>query len=211
MTDLWAPVRTAYDIVAENYAELVVMSDAETGLEVAMLEDFGTRVRGRGRVLDAGCGPGRMTQFLADRGVDAFGVDLSPEMVRIARTRHPGLVFAEGSIDALDAASGSVAGVLAWYSIIHTAPADLPAVLAELLRVIEPGGWLLLGCQSGAGARHLAHAYGHDLDLTAHLYSAEHVAGVIEDLGGLVHARLTHAPERTQKRPQAFVLARCPG
>lgn len=210
MTDLWAPIRTAYDTVAENYAELVQVADVEAGLDLAMLEDFAARVRGRGRVLDAGCGPGRMTRYLADRGVDMFGVDLSPEMVRIARDRHPDLAFAEGSIDALDVAPDSVAGVLAWYSIIHTPPADLPTVVGEFLRVLEPGGWLLTGCQSGAGPRHLAHAYGHDLDLTAHLYTAEHVAGVIEDLGGVVHARLTRGPEGPQKRPQAFVLAHRP-
>ena len=210
MTDPWAETRGAYDTVAENYAELVRLDQVEGTLDLAMLADFASRVRGQGRVLDAGCGPGRVTRYLRDRGVDAFGVDLSPEMIRVAGGLHPDLEFTVGSIDALDVATGSLAGVLAWYSIIHTRPAGLAVVLGEFLRVLEPGGWLLTGHQSGDGDRHLAHAYGHDIDLTAYLYTAEHVAAMIESLGGVVHARLTRGPERTEKRGQSFVLARRP-
>ena len=208
MTDPWAATRGAYDTVAENYAELVRMDQVEASLDLAMLDEFSRRVRGKGRVLDAGCGPGRVTRYLSDRGVHAFGIDLSPQMVRVATDLHPGLEFSVGSLDALEVESGSLAGVLAWYSIIHTRPADLPTVLGQLLRVLEPGGWLLTGHQSGDGDRHLDHAYGHDIDLTAYLYTAEHMSVAIEALGGVVHARLTRGPERSEKRPQAFVLAR---
>ena len=118
--------------------------------------------------------------------------------------------FLVGSIDAVDVESDSLAGVLAWYSIIYTPPAELRGVLAELLRVLRPGDWLLTGHQSGVGERHIGSAYGHDLDLTAYLYTAEHVAGVIEELGATVKIRLTRAPEGSQRWPQSFVLARWP-
>ncbi len=208
MTDLWAAPRRAYDTVAESYAELVRLDQFEASLDLAMLEEFSRRVRGRGRVLDAGSGPGRVTRYLRDREVDAFGIDLSSEMVRVATELHPDLEFSVGSIDALELESASLAGVLAWYSIIHTPPSALPSVLRQFLRVLEPDGWLLLGFQSGEGDRHLEHAYGHDIDLTAFLYTAEYVAEVIVALGGVVHARLTRGPEGQEKRSQAFVLAR---
>ena len=210
MTDRWAPTRAAYDTVAVDYAQLIRVEQIEAGLDLTMLDDFAGRVRGQGRVLDAGCGPGRITRYLADRGVDAFGIDLAPRMIAVARELFPGLQFAVGSIDALELDSGSLAGVLAWYSIIHTPPDELSGVLAELLRVLRPGGWLLTGHQSGVGTRHLRHAYGHDLDLTAHLYTAEHVADLIEQLGGVVQVRLTRGPEGSQRLSQSFVLARRP-
>src|ERR1700712_1342537 len=118
MTDPWAATRGAYDTVAENYAELVRMDQVEASLDLAMLEEFSRRVRGKGRVLDAGCGPGRVTRYLSDRGVHAFGIDLSPQMVRVATDLHPGLEFSVGSLDAREVESGSVTGVLAWYSTI---------------------------------------------------------------------------------------------
>ncbi|WP_205843700.1 class I SAM-dependent methyltransferase [Nakamurella deserti] len=200
----------AYDVVAADYADLVRLDRAETMLDRALIADFADRVRGRGRVLDAGCGPGRLTRHLADLGVDAVGVDLSPEMVRIARERHPDLDVSVGDLDALPAADGSLAGVLAWYSVIHTRPAALPGVLAELLRVLRPGGWLLIAVQSGTGSRHLASAYGHNIDLTAYLHTADALAGDLEALGATVHLRTTRGPEGAERRPQAFVLARRP-
>lgn len=106
-------------------------------------------------------------------------------MIGVAQELHPDLRFSVGRIDALDIESGSVAGVLAWYSIIHTPPEELSGVLAEFLRVLQPGGWLLTGHQSGVGTRHLARGYGHEIDLTAHLYTAEHVADAIDELGGI--------------------------
>jgi len=44
-----------------------------------------------GRVADVGCGPGYVTRHLHDLGVDAFGIDLSPEMVALARRDYPDL------------------------------------------------------------------------------------------------------------------------
>jgi SAM-dependent methyltransferase len=211
MEHSWAPVRAAYDTVATDYARLLPDTRYEARLDLAMLADFTARVIGAGPVLDVGCGPGRMTRVLADRGVDVSGIDLAPEMVRIARARHPDLRFAVGSSDSLDAGTGSLAGVLAWYSIIHTPPDRLPAVLAEFLRVLRPGGWLLTAHQSGVGSRSIRSAYGHDLDLTAYLYTADHVAGVLAELGADVHARLSRGPEPPEYREQAFVLARRAG
>jgi ubiquinone/menaquinone biosynthesis C-methylase UbiE len=81
-------------------------------------------------------------------------------MVRTARQRHPDLQFTVGSIDALDVADGSLAGVLAWYSVVHTPPGELGTVIGELFRVLAPGGWLLLAFLSGDGALHLTRAHG---------------------------------------------------
>ncbi len=205
--DPWARTRTAYDTVAENYAEVAGVSRFEAPHDLAVLDDFARRVSGHGRVLDAGCGPGRFTGHLRDLGVDAFGIDLAPGMVRVAQQRHPDLEFSVGSLDVLDVASDSLAGVLAWYSLIHTPPADLPGVLGELLRVLEPGGWLLTSQQSGSGDRHIGHGYGHDLDLTAYLYTADDIAAAVEAAGGVVHARLTRGPEQWERHDQSFVLA----
>jgi trans-aconitate methyltransferase len=49
---------------------------------------------------DLGCGPGRITAHLAGLGVSAFGVDLSPKMIGLARHAYPDLRFTEGSMTA---------------------------------------------------------------------------------------------------------------
>jgi trans-aconitate methyltransferase len=60
------------------------------------------RAAGGGLVADLGCGPGRITAHLRDLGLDAFGLDLSPAMIGLARSEHPSLRFEVGPMDALE-------------------------------------------------------------------------------------------------------------
>lgn len=75
-------------------------------------------LRGRspttGPVLDVGCGPGTITAYLRERGVDASGVDLSPRMIEHARRLHPECDFSVGSATELSLESESLGGVLGW-------------------------------------------------------------------------------------------------
>lgn len=137
----------AYDAVADIYADFVRDSLDRQPLDRAIIAAFAELVRAAGPrpVVEAGCGPGYVTAHLRDLGLDASGVDLSAELIRIARRDHPGLRFEVGSMGAVDAADGELGGLLSWYSLIHTPPAELPPYLAEFRRVVAPGGHLLLG------------------------------------------------------------------
>jgi len=139
--------RATYDTVAVDYARLLPDLRAETHPDQAMLATFAelTTAAGLGPVADLGCGTGRITAHLDSLGVDAFGVDLSPAMVDLARRAHPNLRFDVGSITALDLSDATAGGVLAWYSTIHTPPQDLSGVFTEISRVLAPGGYLLVG------------------------------------------------------------------
>jgi ubiquinone/menaquinone biosynthesis C-methylase UbiE len=203
MTD---PVRATYDTVAKDYARLVTGLDAEGPLDRAMIADFADRVDGP--VVDVGCGTGRLTAHLDGLGIDVVGIDLSPGMIEVAREAYPALRFEVGSMTALHLPDAGVAGVLAWYSIIHTPPEGLPAVVAELRRVLTAGGHLLLGFQAGADEhRTLTHAYGHDVHCDAWLHDPDTVSGVLEDAGFVVDARLVREPAGAERRPQASLLA----
>ncbi|MET8863943.1 class I SAM-dependent methyltransferase [Nonomuraea sp. NPDC004580] len=138
---------SAYDAVADLYTDLVRDSLDGLPLDRAIVAAFAGLVRADGPrpVVEAGCGPGHMTAYLRDLGLDASGVDLSPAFIEIARRDHPGLRFELGSMGALDVQDGSLGGLLSWYSIIHTPPQELPPYLTEFRRVLAPGGHLLIG------------------------------------------------------------------
>jgi SAM-dependent methyltransferase len=201
--------RQAYDLVASEYAALIPDTRYESAIELAVLDLFAQLV-GTGRVLDAGCGTGRMTVHLRERhpNLALTGLDLSAAMLREARTAAPGVDFVQGELAAMPFAEESYDGVLVWYSTIHTPDAGLPAVFAELRRVVRPGGAVLLGFQVGRGERRIQHAYGHDLDLLAYLREVDAVADGLTEAGFAVHTRLERGPrEEHERHPQGFVLA----
>ena len=201
--------RVAYDTVAVDYAELLRDELAHKPLDRAMLGVFAELVQETGRelVADLGCGPGRITAYLHALGLNAFGVDVSPAMIAVARKSYPDLRFEEGSMAALDLADDAVGGIVAWYSIIHTPADQMPGLFAELERVLAPGGHLLLAFQAGAAKVHLDHAYGHDLSLDAYRLSPDHVSELVRDTGLVVSTRLVREPDDREKTPQAYLLA----
>jgi SAM-dependent methyltransferase len=202
--------RAAYDAVAADYAELLREELACKPFDRAMLATFAELVQtaGDGPVADVGCGPGRVTAYLHELGLHAFGVDLSAEMIAVARRTHPHLRFDEGSMLALDLADASVGGVVAWYSIIHTPREALPVVFGEFHRVLGPGGHLLLAFQVGDECVHLKHAYGHDLSLDAYRLPPEAIAELLNRAGLTVHAHLQREAGDRETTPQAYLIAR---
>ena len=206
-------VRAAYDVVAGDYAARLPDTRAEAAVDLAMVDAFAEVVAEDGdpRVLDAGCGAGRMSRYLADRGCRVEGVDLSPGMVSMARRDHPSLEFAVGSLVDLPCPDGQFAGVLLWYSIIHTPPAGQARIFEEVARVLRPRGHVLVGFQSGDGVRDVSAAYrrfGHQVQLERHLYPPEQVAGRLEAAGFREVCRLVRRGQDNERDDQAMILAR---
>lgn len=212
-TDDDARTRAAYDTVAADYAELLRDELASKPLDRAMLAAFAELISadGGGRVADVGCGPGRIAGHLRSLGLDVFGIDLSPEMIAVARRDHPELPFKVGTMAALDLDDGALAGVVAWYSVIHTPPADRPGHLAELARVLRPGGRLLLAFQVGDESVRLDAAYGHAIDLDVRRLRPDAIEGELTAAGCSTTARLVAEPVGQERHPQAYLLAQRTG
>lgn len=205
-------VRLAYDTVAADYAELLGDELDGQPLDRAVLAAFVEFVQadGGGPVADLGCGPGRVTSHLHALGLHAFGIDLSQAMVFEARRVHPGLRFDQGSMASLDMLDNELAGILAWYSIIHTPPTHQPLLFTEFARVLRPGGRILIAFQIGDERVHLDHAYGHELSLDAYRLSPDLVAEQLNVAGLAVTARLTREPTGRERQQQAFLVGHKP-
>ena len=95
-----------------------------------------------GRALDAGCGTGRHARRLVEMGHMVTGVDMTAEMLDVARAAVPGATFDEGDLTALPYDDGSFDVIVCGLAIAHVA--DLDSAIAELARVLAPGGHLVM-------------------------------------------------------------------
>lgn len=209
-----ADTRASYDTVADSYADQVRNLLDDTPEERAVLALFAGLVRenGGGPVADVGCGPGRITAHLHGLGVDAFGIDLSPGMIAVARRDHPGLRFEPGSMTELALTDGSVAGLVAWYSLIHVPDEEIGSVLAHFHRVLRPGGPLLLSFHVGDERKLKTEGYGgHPMNVYVHRRLPDRLAARLDDAGFDVGTQrtLTSAESRlgglllARRRPDA--------
>jgi ubiquinone/menaquinone biosynthesis C-methylase UbiE len=203
--------RAFYDTVAAGYARMLPVAGSYAApLDLAVLDHFIALLGSpAGAVLDAGCGAGRMTRYLRERSIsDVAGVDLSQGMIEQARSAYPETPFAVGDLAALPYAAGRFRGVLAWYSIIHTAPDACGSIIAELARVLAPGGHLLLAYQAGTGQRRIDKAYGHDVSLRAYLHDTGYLRDALTAGGFAPVVTVERAPWAKERSAQGFLIAR---
>jgi ubiquinone/menaquinone biosynthesis C-methylase UbiE len=208
-----ATARAVYDMAAARYVQFVgteISSATEGPIDQSLLEVFVELVKRQSthQVADVGCGPGRVAAFMADRGLDVVGVDISEAMLGIARSAHPHIEFEEGQLDSLPFETKVLAGVVCWYSIIYTPPDRLVEAFCELSRVLIPGGHLLLAFQAEDEPLHRADAYDTQLPLTSYRHSVQQVAAHLVDVGFKTYATVLRAPELDSETTfQAFVIA----
>ncbi len=206
-----ATVRTSYDAVAEAYAETFVDELAGLPFERMLLDRVAA---GPGPVVEVGCGPGHVTAYLAQQGADATGIDLSPQMVEQARSRHPSTTYSVGDLRRLMRPTNAEGwgAVVAWYSLIHLAPSELPQALESLTRPLAAGGSLLLALHAGAEIVRQESWFDHDIALDFVLHAPAEVVQLMAQ-AGLVDAEWYHrgpVAARGEQRERLYVLARKP-
>jgi SAM-dependent methyltransferase len=145
-------LRAAHDVLAAFYVEHLAGALERSPVDRSVLDLFADLVVHAGLgvdVADVGCGTGRLEPYLAAAGLTPRGLDLSPEMVRVARRDHPEFDFQLADLRELPLADAAVAGVVCWYSLMYLTPADRPGAFAELARVTRPGGHLVTAWKRG--------------------------------------------------------------
>lgn len=206
-----AESRATYDVIAEDYASHFPGTEPEAPLDLAMIDHFISLLPARTRtVLDAGCGTGRMGRYLADHGCAVRGSDLSPGMLAMARRDHPDIDTVHAGHAELPFADSEFDGVLYWYSLIHAADDELPAILAEAARVTSEDGLLLIAFQVGAGVQEVGEslrALGHDVRLERMHRSVEEMTKHLVAAGFCLVAQMQRAAVGSEKGPQAALIA----
>jgi len=203
-------IRESYDSVARAYAAHLASELSGKPLDRHLLNRFAEEVRGRGLVADLGCGPGHVARYLHDQGVTMVGIDLSPQMIEEAKRLNPELEFKVGDMGKLSLPDASLVGAIAFYSIVHLAPDELPAILAELRRALMPGGLVLVAFHIGRDVVHVEELFGEAANLDFRFYVPADVIDALRATGLVVIEQVEREPYPGAEFPsrRCYLLAR---
>jgi SAM-dependent methyltransferase len=212
MTDRSRATRESYDRLAAAYVEHVAGELAGKPLDRHLLDRFAEEVRGRGATADVGCGPGHVARYLHDRGAEVFGIDFSSEMIRQARALHPGIEFRVGDMRTLDVPDRSLAGILAFYSLIHLEDEEIASTLEGFRRALVPGGAVLVAFHVGEETLHVEDLWGQPVALDFRFFPSRRVVEWMEAAGLAVTERTEREPypevEYSSRRGYLFARTR---
>jgi ubiquinone/menaquinone biosynthesis C-methylase UbiE len=205
--------QSSYNRIAEEYTARIAGELAQKPLDRMLLDEFASRVNGSGRVCDLGCGPGHVARYLHDRGVNIFGIDLSPGMLEQARKLSPAIEFQQGNMLALDVEDGAWAAIVAFYSIVHIPKADIPQAFREMFRALQPGGLAFLAFHIGSEVLHEENCWGHQVSLDLVLFGRKEVERYLTNAGFFIEDSLErdpYPPEVEYQSRRAYILAHKP-
>ncbi len=111
----------------------------ETNLTMARILDA---LQGARRVIDIGCGAGRLTRALAGRGFEAIGLDPQAALIEAARARIPEATFMVAAAEAIPVEDAAFDAAVFLNALHHVPEGAMAPALREALRVVRPGGVL---------------------------------------------------------------------
>ena len=206
-------IEQSYDRVAGEYAQRIYGELAHKPFDRKMLGWLIEKVNRAGVVCDMGCGPGQIARYLADQGMQAFGIDLSPGMIEQAKRLNPGISFQVDNMLALtEVADGAFGAIAAFYSIIHIPREQLLQALKTFKRVLSPNGVALLAFHLGNETRHVDEWWGAHVSLDFQYYPSAEMKSGLQAAGFAVEEVIERDPypEIEVQTRRAYLFARKP-
>ena len=176
-------IARAYDTVAKEYAEAFAGEHEKKPKDQEILHRFSQEIEGRRPVWDFGCGPGQTTRYLKNLGIEISGLDLSEKILKQARLIHPDIHFRKGNILELEFEDDSIAGVAAFYAIVHFTEEQAEMFFDEVFRVLQPGGLFLFTYHIGEDTIRIEEFLGKKIDIDFMFFTTDFISRCLKKIG----------------------------
>jgi SAM-dependent methyltransferase len=196
----------AFDRIGEHYDEAFPHKEGQLAAGEWLLE----RLPPGSRVLDAGCGTGVPTaRQLVEAGHKVTGLDISDEMLRLARRDVPDAEFQRLDIADLDPSLGDFTAVVAFFALLMLPRAEIPSVLTKIHGLLEPDGHFVLSMVEADLDDTLIHFLGSPVRVTG--YVRDELRRLVTAAGFEVLdlRHLSYAPASTRLPPEVQLFLFC--
>ena len=176
----------SYNLVADDYAKAYCDELEGKPFDRQLLKRFARGVPRNRRVCDLGCGPGHIAEYLRSLGVGVFGIDLSPEMISLARRLHPSIEFQVGDMLGLELPNEYLGGIVAFYSIIHIERDSIDHIFKEMFRVLTMAGGVVISFHRGKGDLEVDEWFGKSVSFRCTLFEPDEIVTSMEGTGFII-------------------------
>jgi ubiquinone/menaquinone biosynthesis C-methylase UbiE len=177
------PIRTTiktYGAIAQDYTDAYFDYYKE---DKAHVDAFITLLSPQARVLEAGCGPGGIVEYFHSQGFVVTGIDLSPEMIAIAKKRVPDAAYEVMDLRDMKFPDTSFDGIISSYSFIHVPERDADGTLAGFHRVLTDSGLLFLAIEEGEGEYYFDEPFKPGSKIFMKFYTKEDITKRLKNAG----------------------------
>ena len=172
-----AKLISVYDATAEAY-------DEKFSAPSKHIDKFLGRIKPAGNILDLGCGAGNNAVFLAQKGYNVTGVDLSDEMLARARNKKSPAKFLKMDMEELDFPSDTFDHIIAAYSLCYLPKTKVPACLEKLHDILKKDGLVFIKIGEGTpGEITRTTSVGKKLDYDFNVMSEDEIRGLLKNAG----------------------------
>lgn len=169
-----------YDEISTSYA-------AKFNEPSDNIDDFLKLIGKGGKILDAGCGPGGDVAYIASKGFDVVGIDLSEKMLEIAKRKNPRIYFQKADIRKLNFKPNTFDGIIASFSLIHIPKKDVNKTVDIFYKLLKPRGVIYIGIQEGKSQEiFLAEPLKPDEKIFLNIISAKEINEILTKAGFVV-------------------------
>lgn len=200
-----------YNKTAKNYADKFIDELYKKHLDRILLKSFASENLNSGKLIDLGCGPGQTTKFLSDCGLtDILAVDISLEMLRVAKNINPQLNFEIADILNLKYPDKFFGSAIAFYSIVHFDYSQIKIAFSEIKRVLIDNGQFLFSFHIGDNAVHLDNFLDHQVSIDFYFFEVSKIINLLLEAGFEIIDIIERQPYKDAEHPskRAYIWAK---
>lgn len=178
MKDVKKITINSYDKTAVDYYKRV--SEFELLPEIT---EFIKIVKKDGKILDLGCGPGHHSNFFSNQNFKVTGIDLSSEMIKLAKKEFTDIDFKVMDISDLDFEVNTFDGIWASASLLHIPKNNIKLILKKIKEILVNNGILYISLKEGKGSEIFNDVRYGGVDKFYVYYQLEEIKNILKDVG----------------------------